>query len=633
MEKNIHEDCGVAMIRLLKPLEYYQEKYGTWMYALNKLYLMMEKQHNRGQEGAGMASVKLDSEPGNEYMFRERAEGKNAVAEIFANVHKHYKNLSQEQLSDVSFAKTNLPFAGDLYMGHLRYTTTGKSGLSYVHPFLRRNNWKAKNLCMCGNFNMTNIGDVFEILTEQGQCPRIYSDTNILLELMGHRLDREVERNFVDAQKLGLEKRAITNYIEENVQMSNVLKTTMQHFDGGYVICGLTGSGEMFSIRDPWSIRPAFYYKNDEIVVLASERPVLQTTFDLECDDIQELKPGQALIVNKRGECSLQQILEPKQNAACSFERIYFSRGSDRDIYKERETLGRQLTEPVLKAVDYDTEHTVLSYIPNTAEVAFYGLVHGFKEQIDKKKVEQIAALGSKASSEEVYRIIHQDVRSEKVAWKDIKLRTFITEGNSRNDLASHVYDVTYECIKPYEDNLVIIDDSIVRGTTLKESILRILDRLHPKKIVVVSSAPQIRFPDYYGIDMPHPEEFCVFRAVIELIRERGMEDLLREVYENCKKELAKPKGETISNAVRAVYKPFTVDEINKKIVEMLRPEGMTTPVELVFQSVEGLHNAIPNHPGDWYFTGNYPTPGGMRLVNEAFVSYYEREHLNTVKA
>ena len=633
MEKNIHEDCGVAMIRLLKPLEYYQEKYGTWMYALNKLYLMMEKQHNRGQEGAGMASVKLDSEPGNEYMFRERAEGKNAVAEIFANVHKHYKNLSQEQLSDVSFAKTNLPFAGDLYMGHLRYSTTGKSGLSYVHPFLRRNNWKAKNLCMCGNFNMTNIEDVFEILTEQGQCPRIYSDTNILLELMGHRLDREVERNFVAAQKLGLEKRAITNYIEENVQMSNVLKTTMQHFDGGYVICGLTGSGEMFSIRDPWSIRPAFYYKNDEIVVLASERPVLQTTFDLECDDIQELKPGQALIVNKRGECSLQQILEPKQNAACSFERIYFSRGSDRDIYKERETLGRQLTEPVLKAVDYDTEHTVLSYIPNTAEVAFYGLVHGFKEQIDKKKVEQIAALGSKASSEEVYRIIHQDVRSEKVAWKDIKLRTFITEGNSRNDLASHVYDVTYECIKPYEDNLVIIDDSIVRGTTLKESILRILDRLHPKKIVVVSSAPQIRFPDYYGIDMPHPEEFCVFRAVIELIRERGMEDLLSEVYENCKKELAKPKGETISNAVRAVYKPFTVDEINKKIVEMLRPEGMTTPVELVFQSVEGLHNAIPNHPGDWYFTGNYPTPGGMRLVNEAFVSYYEREHLNTEKA
>ena len=633
MEKNIHEDCGVAMIRLLKPLEYYQEKYGTWMYALNKLYLMMEKQHNRGQEGAGLASVKLASVPGNEYMFRERAEGKNAVSEIFANVHKHYKDFSQEQLSDVSFAKMDLPFAGELYMGHLRYSTTGKSGLSYVHPFLRRNNWKAKNLCMCGNFNMTNIGDVFDKLTAQGQCPRIYSDTYILLELMGHRLDREVERNFVDAQKLGLENRAITNYIEENVQMSNVLKTTMQYFDGGYVICGLTGSGEMFSIRDPWAIRPAFYYKNDEIVVLASERPVLQTTFDLECDNIQELKPGQALIVNKRGEFSLQQILEPKTYSACSFERIYFSRGSDRDIYKERETLGRQLTEPVLKAVGYDTKHTVLSYIPNTAEVAFYGLVHGFKEWIDKKKVEQISALGPNASAEEVYRVIHQDVRSEKVAWKDIKLRTFITEGNSRNDLASHVYDVTYECIKPYEDNLVIIDDSIVRGTTLRESILRILDRLHPKKIVVVSSAPQIRFPDYYGIDMSSPEEFCVFRAVIELIRERGMESLLHEIYANCKKELEKSKGEPVFNAVRAIYKPFTVEEINRKIIDMLRPEGMTTPVELVFQSVEGLHNAIPNHPGDWYFTGNYPTPGGMRLVNEAFIKYYEREHPHAAEA
>ncbi|WP_455541788.1 amidophosphoribosyltransferase, partial [Prevotella fusca] len=579
------------------------------------------------------ASVKLASVPGNEYMFRERAEGKNAVSEIFANVHKHYKDFSQEQLSDVSFAKTNLPFAGELYMGHLRYSTTGKSGLSYVHPFLRRNNWKAKNLCMCGNFNMTNIGDVFDKLTAQGQCPRIYSDTYILLELMGHRLDREVERNFVDAQKLGLENRAITNYIEENVQMSNVLKTTMQYFDGGYVICGLTGSGEMFSIRDPWAIRPAFYYKNDEIVVLASERPVLQTTFDLECDDIQELMPGQALIVNKRGEFSLQQILEPKTYSACSFERIYFSRGSDRDIYKERETLGRQLTEPVLKAVGYDTKHTVLSYIPNTAEVAFYGLVHGFKEWIDKKKVEQIAALGPNASAEEVYRVIHQDVRSEKVAWKDIKLRTFITEGNSRNDLASHVYDVTYECIKPYEDNLVIIDDSIVRGTTLRESILRILDRLHPKKIVVVSSAPQIRFPDYYGIDMSSPEEFCVFRAVIELIRERGMESLLHEIYANCKKELEKSKGEPVFNAVRAIYKPFTVEEINRKIIDMLRPEGMTTPVELVFQSVEGLHNAIPNHPGDWYFTGNYPTPGGMRLVNEAFIKYYEREHPHAAEA
>lgn len=630
MEKNIHEDCGVAMIRLLKPLEYYQEKYGTWMYGLNKLYLMMEKQHNRGQEGAGLASVKLSSEPGNEYMFRERAEGKNAVTEIFANVHKHYKDFSQEKLSDVSFVKANLPFAGELYMGHLRYSTTGKSGLSYVHPFLRRNNWKAKNLCMCGNFNMTNIEDIFEKLTDQGQCPRIYSDTYLLLELMGHRLDREVERNFVDAQKLGLTKRDITHYIEEHVQMSNVLKTTMEDFDGGYVICGQTGSGEMFSIRDPWAIRPAFYYIDDEIVALASERPVLQTTFDLECEDIKELLPGQALIVNRRGECSLQQILEPKERADCSFERIYFSRGSDRDIYKEREQLGRQLTEPVLKAVDYNTTHTVLSYIPNTAEVAFYGLIHGFKEWIDARKVEQLSALGDNPSPDELYRIIRQDVRSEKVAWKDIKLRTFITEGTSRKDLASHVYDITYECIQPYKDNLVIIDDSIVRGTTLKESILRILDRLHPKKIVVVSSAPQIRYPDYYGIDMPRLEEFCVFRATIALIRERGMEHLLKEIYEACKKELEKPKNDAknpIKNAVRAIYKPFTVDEINRKIIEMLRPEGMITPVELVFQSVEGLHNAIPKHRGDWYFTGNYPTPGGMRLVNQAFINYYEHVH------
>ena len=624
MEKNIHEDCGVAMIRLLKPLEYYQEKHGTWMYALNKLYLMMEKQHNRGQEGAGMATVKMDTRPGNEYMFRERAEGKNAVTEIFGNVHKHFKPYSTNRLSDVQFAKEHLPFAGELYMGHLRYSTTGKSGLSYVHPFLRRNNWKAKNLCMCGNFNMTNIGDIFEKLTEQGQCPRKYSDTYLLLELMGHRLDREVERNFVDAQKQGLEKQAITRYIEEHVEMSNVLKTTMQDFDGGYVICGITGSGESFAIRDPWAIRPAFYYRSDEIVALASERPVLQTTFDLECEDITELRPCEALIVNRRGECSLKQIIPQRADAACSFERIYFSRGSDRDIYKEREKLGEQLTEPVMHAIDNDTDHTVLSFIPNTAEVAFYGLLHGFRKRIDSWKSEQIAALGPNPDRNEIEKIISRQVRSEKVAWKDIKLRTFITEGNSRNDLASHVYDITYESIRPDRDNLVIIDDSIVRGTTLRESILRILDRLHPRRIIVVSSAPQIRYPDYYGIDMPRLEEFCVFRATISLIEERGMESLLNEIYSRCLAELAKPKGETIENAVCAVYEPFTVNEINRRIVDMLRPEGMTTPVELVFQSIEGLHEAIPHHRGDWYFTGKYPTPGGMRLVNQAFVNFYE---------
>ena len=603
MLEEIHEDCGVALIRLLKPLDYYEKKYGSRYFGLNKLYLMMEKQHNRGQEGAGMACVDLDTEPGNEYMFRERAEGANAITEIFSRVKEG--------------------FLGQLYMGHLRYSTTGKSGISYVHPFLRRNNWRAKNLCLCGNFNMTNIEEVFSLLTRQGQCPRIYSDSYIMLELMGHRLDREVERNFVAAKAMEMQDVEITKYIEDHVKMSNVLKTTMTHFDGGYVVCGITGSGEMFSMRDPWGIRPAFYYKNDEFVVLASERPVLQTTFDIECDDVCELQPGQALIVNKAGECSLTQIIEPKEVKACSFERIYFSRGSDRDIYSERKKLGELLTPDILKAIDNDTAHTVFSYIPNTAEAAYYGLLHGFKQHLNDVKIKKIAALDHVPTEAELHDIMSEYVRSEKVACKDIKLRTFITEGNSRNDLASHVYDVTYESIVPYEDNLVIIDDSIVRGTTLKKSILRILDRLHPKKIVVVSSAPQIRYPDYYGIDMPRLEEFCVFRATIELLKERNLLNILDETYEHCKAELQKSK-EDMENAVRAVYEPFTVEEINRKIVEMLTPEGMTTPVEIVFQSIEGLHTAIPNHRGDWYFTGHYPTPGGTRLCNQAFINYYE---------
>ena len=603
MLEEIHEDCGVALIRLLKPLDYYEKKYGTRYFGLNKLYLMMEKQHNRGQEGAGISCVKLGTEPGNEYMFRERAEGSNAITEIFSKVQGS--------------------FMGELYMGHLRYSTTGKSGLSYVHPFLRRNNWRAKNLCLCGNFNMTNIEEVFETLTEQGQCPRIYSDSYIMLELMGHRLDREVERNFVAAKAMEMTGTDITTYIEDHVKMSNVLKTTMCHFDGGYVVCGITGSGEMFSMRDPWGIRPAFYYMNEDFVVLASERPVLQTTFDLECDDICELQPGQSLIVNKAGECSLQQIIEPKEIKACSFERIYFSRGSDRDIYKERKKLGEQLTPAVLSAVDNDTAHTVFSFIPNTAEVAFYGLLHGFKQHLNEQKIQKIASLGHTPTAEEMSDILNEYVRSEKVAWKDIKLRTFITEGNSRNDLASHVYDITYESLEPGVDNLVVIDDSIVRGTTLKESILRILDRLHPKKIVIVSSAPQIRYPDYYGIDMPRLEEFCVFRATIALLKERGLEHVITEVYEKCLAELQKSKEE-MHNAVREIYKPFVVEEINAKIVEMLRPEGVQTPIQLVFQSIDGLRTAIPNHRGDWYFTGHFPTPGGTRLCNKAFVNYYE---------
>ena len=573
------------MIRLLKPLEYYEQKYGTRFYGLNKLYLMMEKQHNRGQEGAGLATVSLNTAPGTEYMFREKAEGKDAITEIFR---RSIPSRGEEAPEGLEGAQ--------LFMGHLRYSTTGKSGLKYVHPFLRRNNWRAKNLCLCGNFNMTNIDDVFQFLTQQGQSPRIYGDSYITLELMGHRLDREVERLFAEAKEKGLEGTDITRYIDDHVSMANVLRTTMPHFDGGYVMCGLTGSGEQFAVRDPWGIRPAFYYQDDEMMVLASERPVIQTCFDLSADDIKELQPGQSIIVHRSGEVCLEQILPPQQLSACSFERIYFSRGSDRDIYQERKRLGEQLTQPIVQAVGGDVAHTVFSYIPNTAEVAFCGMTDGFR------------------------RLSH-DVRAEKVVWKDIKLRTFITEGAERNDLAAHVYDISYGSLRPHEDNLVIIDDSIVRGTTLRESIFKILDRLHPKKIVMVSSSPQIRYPDYYGIDMSRLEELCAFRAAIVLIKERGMQQLIDDTYQACKSG-----GQ--ENYVRAIYAPFTVEEINCKIVEMLRPEGMQAPIELVFQSIEGLHRACPDHPGDWYFTGRYPTPGGIRMVNQAFINYIEKENI-----
>jgi len=573
MEELKHE-CGVAVIRLLKPLSYYQRKYGTWRYGLNKLYLLMEKQHNRGQEGAGIACVNLDATAGTEYMFRERAEGKDAITEIFK--------------------RTDDSFAGQLYMGHLRYSTTGKSGLTFVHPFLRRNNWRAKNLCLCGNFNMTNIDEVFDYLTSQGQSPRIYSDSYIMLELMGHRLDREAERLYAEAREKQLEGTAVTRYIEDHIRMENVLAKTLSHFDGGYVMCGMTGSGEMFSMRDPWGIRPAFYYQDDEVVVIASERPVIQTVFDLSAEDVHELQPGQSLLIRKSGEQCLEQILPPQKYSACSFERIYFSRGSDRDIYQERKRLGEQLMKPIMQAINGEVSHTVFSYIPNTAEVAFCGMTDGFRR-------------------------LDHEVRIEKVVWKDIKLRTFITEGTERNDLAAHVYDITYGSLAPYEDNLVIIDDSIVRGTTLRESIFKILDRLHPKKIVMVSSSPQIRYPDYYGIDMSRLEELCVFRAAIELIKDRGMQQLIADTYRACKTD------PSTANHVKDIYSPFTIEEINRKMVEMLRPEGMQTPVELVFQSIGGLHRACPHHPGDWYFTGDYPTVGGIRMVNRAFVSYVEQ--------
>ena len=585
MEELKHE-CGVAMIRLLKPVDYYLGKYGTGYYALNKMYLMMEKQHNRGQEGAGIACVNMEAPVGEEYMFRERADDKDAITEIFNTIHN-------SQLTDHGWKEASL------FMGHLRYSTTGKRGLTFVHPFLRRNNWRAKNLCLCGNFNMTNIDEVFRFLTAQGQSPRIHGDSYITLELMGHRLDREVERLYAEAKANGLEGIEITRYIDDNVNVANVLHKTMSHYDGGYVMCGLTGSGEMFAVRDPWGIRTAFYYRDDEVVAFASERPVLQTTFDLSSDDICELKPGEALVVRRNGDSRLEQIMPTKQLSACSFERIYFSRGSDSDIYQERKRLGKQLTPAIMNAIDGDVDHTVFSYIPNTAEVAYYGMTDGFRQQ-------------------------GYDVRTEKVVWKDIKLRTFISANTERNDLAAHVYDISYGSIRPYEDNLVVIDDSIVRGTTLKESIFKILDRLHPRKIVMVSSSPQIRYPDYYGIDIASLEELCAFRATMALIDERNMWSLVEKTYKVCKESPLREMKDELTSPVRAIYEPFTVDEINKKIGQMLRPKGMQSPIELVFQSIDGLHEACPNHRGDWYFTGHYPTPGGIRMVNQAFVNYVE---------
>ena len=580
------------MIRLLKPLKYYEEKYGTMQYALNKLYLLMEKQHNRGQEGAGIACVRLSAKPGDEYMFRERAAGTTAITEIFNAVYEHQQNAEE--------CTCGLPpFIGELYMGHLRYSTTGKSGLDYIHPFLRRNNWRAKNLALCGNFNLTNVDEVFQRIVANGQHPRKYADTHIMLEQVGHRLDREVERVYnrcTAAGKTGLD---LTHAIEERVDMANVLRTSSCYWDGGYVMCGVTGSGESFALRDPWGIRTAFWYQDEEIMVLASERPVIQTVLDVSIDDIHELEPGQALLTSQNGTVSLEQINQPKEKRACSFERIYFSRGSDRDIYQERKQLGHQLMPAVMKSVDGDLEHTVFSFIPNTAETAYFGLCEAFENAGHR-------------------------IRREKVVLKDIKLRTFIAEGNSRNDLAAHVYDITYGSLVAGQDNLVVIDDSIVRGTTLRQSIIRILDRLHPKKTIILSSSPQIRYPDYYGIDMSSMEQFIAFKAALALLKDRGMEDIIDKVYEACKQALTKENEDT-TNYVKQIYAPFTDEEISQKIAELLTPKSVGTKVEIIFQSCQGLREACPQHTGDWYFTGNYPTPGGVRMLNRAFVDYYEK--------
>lgn len=616
----LKHECGIAMVRLLKPLNYYEEKYGTSQYGLNKLYLLMEKQHNRGQEGAGIGCVNLKARPGNEYVYRERGLGSGAISEIFDNARKRII-AAQESHED----SNNLPFLGEIYMGHLRYSTTGKHGISYVHPFLRRNNWKSRNLLLCGNFNITNVEEVFSKVVEEGQHPRIYSDTVILLEQIGYYLDKENQRLYDRFKAEGFDGVALTNKIEDNIDFANVIKEPSKTWDGGFVICGADGSGDIFILRDPNGIRPCFYYLDDEAFVAASERPVIQTAMNVRIGDIKELEPGEAIMVSKHGKVTTKQILPKLDNQKCSFERIYFSRGSDADIYKERKLLGKNLTEKILKAVDYDLDNTILSFIPNTAEVAYIGMCEGVDEYEKEQQCKEILKLDSHAPDfpEKIKEILNKRVRKEKIAIKDIKLRTFIAEGKSRNELAAHVYDVTYGQVKNDVDNLVIIDDSIVRGTTLKQSIVRILDRLHPKRIVVVSSSPQVRYPDYYGIDMSRMAEFCAFRAAIALIQERGMGDLITSTYKKCKAQ-EDWKKEDVVNYVKEIYAPFTDEEISDKIAEMITGPEIKAEVKLVYQSIEGLHNAIPNHPGDWYFSGNYPTPGGNKMVNQAFINWYE---------
>lgn len=616
----LKHECGIAMVRLLKPLNYYEEKYGTSQYGLNKLYLLMEKQHNRGQEGAGIGCVNLKARPGNEYVYRERGLGSGAISEIFDNARKRII-AAQESNEDAN----NLPFLGEIYMGHLRYSTTGKHGISYVHPFLRRNNWKSRNLLLCGNFNITNVEEVFSKVVEEGQHPRIYSDTVILLEQIGYYLDKENQRLYNQFKAEGFDGVALTNKIEDNIDFANVIQEPSKTWDGGFVICGANGSGDIFILRDPNGIRPCFYYLDDEAFVAASERPVIQTAMNVRIGDIKELEPGEAIMVSKHGKVTTKQILPKLDNQKCSFERIYFSRGSDADIYKERKLLGKNLTEKILKAVDYDLDNTILSFIPNTAEVAYIGMCEGVDEYEKELQCKEILKLDSHAPDfpEKIKEILNKRVRKEKIAIKDIKLRTFIAEGKSRNELAAHVYDVTYGQVKNDVDNLVIIDDSIVRGTTLKQSIVRILDRLHPKRIVVVSSSPQVRYPDYYGIDMSRMAEFCAFRAAIALIQERGMGDLITSTNKKCKAQ-EDWKKEDVVNYVKEIYAPFTDEEISDKIAEMITGPEIKAEVKLVYQSIEGLHNAIPNHPGDWYFSGNYPTPGGNKMVNQAFINWYE---------
>lgn len=625
MSDAIKHECGIALIRLLKPLEYYKEKYGSAFYAVNKMYLMMEKQHNRGQDGAGIATIKFDMEPGERYIARVRSAEKQPIQDIFDQINTRIQGVLDahpEHIDDLEFLKENVPYLGELMLGHVRYGTFGQNSIESVHPFLRQNNWMHRNLIVAGNFNMTNVKEMFDELVRIGQHPKAMADTVTVMERIGHFLDDAVAKLYKDAKREGFDKRQASAIIAERLDVARILRKAAKNWDGGYAMAGLIGHGDSFVLRDPAGIRPAYFYQDDEIVVVASERPAIQTVFNVKKDQIREIDPGQALIVKKSGEVQLEQVLEALEKKACSFERIYFSRGSDEDIYQERKALGRYVFNRVSDAIDGDLFNTVFSYIPNTAETSFLGLISEAQTRLNKFKKSQILEKGSSMSEEELDDLLMVRPRIEKVAIKDAKLRTFITQDSSRDDLVAHVYDITYGSVKP-TDNLVIIDDSIVRGTTLKKSILRMLDRLNPKQIVVVSSAPQIRYPDCYGIDMARLEDFIAFRAAIALHKERNTEGQLKEIYAKCVASLEKEASEVV-NHVKEVYAPFTAEELDQKIAELLRPSDMKAPVKILFQTIEDLHKACPENKGDWYFTGNYPTPGGSKVVNRAFMNFFE---------
>lgn len=625
MSDAIKHECGIALVRLLKPLDYYIKKYGTATYGLDKMYLLMEKQHNRGQDGAGIANIKFDVAPGERYISRYRSNDQQPIKDIFGKINAKFQTVYDEDpslMKDADWLKKNVAFTGELSLGHLRYGTFGGNSVEHCHPFLRQNNWMTKNLVVAGNFNLTNVDELFKILVEIGQHPKQKSDTVTVMEKIGHYLDEENQELYDKYKAEGHTRQEISKLIAKELDLQNILQKSAIDWDGGYAMAGLLGHGDAFVLRDPSGIRPAFYYQDDEVVVVTSERPVIQTAFNVSIDSIHEIDPGHALIIKKDGEVSMKKIREPYEKMACSFERIYFSRGSDKDIYRERKQLGKNVIPQVLKSIDNDLKNSVFSFIPNTAETSFYGMMKGMQEELNKIKFKKIKALGESPSDEDLQAVLGLRNRMEKIAIKDAKLRTFITQDDSRDDLVAHVYDITYGSVYP-TDNLVIIDDSIVRGTTLKKSILRILDRLNPKKIVVVSSAPQIRYLDCYGIDMAKMGDFIAFQAAVTLLKEQGKEHIIEETYQKCKAQENLPKEE-ITNNVKDIYAPFAAEEISKKISELLTPKNINAEIDIVYQSIEGLHAACPDHKGDWYFTGNYPTPGGNQVINRAFIYYIE---------